>query len=141
LIKNLKNKKQRTKRLKKGTRPRKSRDAWVWGLPTWLGRYFYVFTRSKWPVLFSHFFFGKNKRIRAVAEAGAQPLQGKFSPAPPFKQSLKKKIPPIILFNLIPLLIFFSCSSPELQDVYHLKSNIAPRSSNPWRNIHLNQIL
>jgi len=81
------------------------------------------------------FFFGKNKRIRAVAEAGklagAQPLQGKFSPAPPLKQSLKKKIPPIILFNLIPLLIFFSCSSPELQDVYHLKSNIAPRSSNP----------
>jgi len=46
-----------------------------------------------------------------VAEAGGwqgpRPLQEKFSPAPSLKQNLRKKIPPVMLFNLAPLDFFF----------------------------------
>jgi len=136
LIKKLKNKKQRTKRLKKQTRPRKSRDTWVWGLPTWLGRYFYVFTWSKRPVLFSHFFIGKTNGLEQWRRQGGwqepEPLQGKFSPAPPLKfsapllkQSLRKKISPVILFNLTPFNFFFLLR-PWIRGCLSLKIKYCP---------------
>jgi len=48
-----------------------------------------------------------------------RPLQGKFSPAPPLKQSLRKKIPLVTLLNLAPL-IFFSYSAPACEHAYNV---------------------
>jgi hypothetical protein len=147
LIKKLKNKEQRTKRLKKRTRPRRSRDAWVWGLPTWLGRYFYVFTWSKRHVLFSHFFLGKTNGLEQWRRQGGwqrpRPLQGKFSPAPllkfsasPLKQSLRKKILPVILFDLT-LLDFFFLLRPWIRGCLSLKIKYCPPKLKPMTKYSL----